>query len=172
MHLETTGLFNNKKLIDIIKIYKSRGGINMKTSVKIAKARSKINLTQDQLAELLDVSRQTISKWELDISLPDTSKLVKLSKVLNVSIDYLLNEEENNTKIKASITQSDSGYEIDWTQVCPILTQYEKEVNCEHYSKIFNTMLDEVEKTYKYSSEDSIVVLKDLLYKAYLSKNA
>lgn len=102
----------------------------------------------------------------------DTSKLVKLSKVLNVSIDYLLNEEENNTKIKASITQSDSGYEIDWTQVCPILTQYEKEVNCEHYSKIFNTMIDEVEKTYKYSSEDSIVVLKDLLYKAYLSKNA
>lgn len=69
MHLETTGLFNNKKLIDIIKIYKSRGGINMKTSVKIAKARSEINLTQDQLAELLDVSRQTISKWELDISL-------------------------------------------------------------------------------------------------------
>lgn len=60
----------------------------MKTSVKIAKARSEINLTQDQLAELLNVSRQTISKWELDISLPDTSKLVKLSKVLNVSIDY------------------------------------------------------------------------------------
>lgn len=54
----------------------------MKTSEKIVKARTAGNITQDQLAEQLGVSRQTVSKWELDVSLPDTSRLLKLAKLL------------------------------------------------------------------------------------------
>ena len=42
----------------------------MKTGVRIAKARKDINLTQDQLAELLKVTKQIISKWESDLAFP------------------------------------------------------------------------------------------------------
>ena len=54
----------------------------MKIGEKIAKARKDINLTQDQLAELLDVTRQTISKWESNLAYPETSKIAKLRQTL------------------------------------------------------------------------------------------
>lgn len=60
---------------------------------KIAKQRKELNYTQEQLAEILDVSRQSISKWESDIAYPETDKLIKLGKLFGCSMDYLLNEE-------------------------------------------------------------------------------
>lgn len=73
---------------------------------KIAKLRKDNNLTQEQLAELLQVSRQAVSKWESDTAFPDTKKLIHLSKRFSCSLDYLLKEEietlEPETEIKAS----------------------------------------------------------------------
>lgn len=60
---------------------------------KIAKQRKELNYTQEQLAEILGVSRQSISKWESDIAYPETEKLVKLGKLFECSMDYLLNDE-------------------------------------------------------------------------------
>ena len=54
--------------------------------------RKKRNLTQEQLAEILSVSRQTISKWESGMGYPETEKLLFVSKELNVSLDYLFSE--------------------------------------------------------------------------------
>lgn len=48
------------------------------------------NYTQKELADLLDIKQTSISKWELDISLPDTVNLMKLSEIFNVSTDYIL----------------------------------------------------------------------------------
>lgn len=56
--------------------------------------RKKQNLTQLQVAEKLYVSRQTISNWENERSYPDIESLVSLSKLYNVSLDYLVREEE------------------------------------------------------------------------------
>lgn len=64
----------------------------MKTGEKISKARRSVNLTQDQLAELLELTRQTISKWESDLALPEASKIAKLAEVLKGSCDYLLKD--------------------------------------------------------------------------------
>lgn len=64
----------------------------MKIGEKITKLRKNANITQEELADLLNVSRQSISRWELEISFPETDKLIKLSKILNCSIDYLLND--------------------------------------------------------------------------------
>lgn len=54
--------------------------------------RNKRNITQEQLAELLSVSRQTISKWESGQGYPETEKLFSIAKALNVSLDYLFSE--------------------------------------------------------------------------------
>ena len=60
--------------------------------------RKKRNITQKQLAQLLDVSRQSVSKWEADKSYPDSEKLVLIAKELDVSTDYLLLNRTNKDK--------------------------------------------------------------------------
>lgn len=60
---------------------------------KIAKQRKELNYTQEQLADILGVSRQSISKWESDVAYPETDKLIKMGKLFDCSMDYLLNEE-------------------------------------------------------------------------------
>ena len=66
----------------------------MKLNEKIKTYRKIFDLSQEQLAEKLNVSRQVITKWESDNGLPDIENLKSLSKTFNVSIDYLLNEDE------------------------------------------------------------------------------
>ncbi|MBS6475918.1 MAG: helix-turn-helix transcriptional regulator [Clostridiales bacterium] len=60
---------------------------------KLSKLRRENNYTQEQLAELLNVSRQAISKWESNISYPETDKLIRIGTLFNCSLDYLLKEE-------------------------------------------------------------------------------
>lgn len=62
---------------------------------KLRKLRIARQLSQEQLADKLQVSRQAISKWELGESMPDTENLILLSKFYGVSIDYLLLNELN-----------------------------------------------------------------------------
>lgn len=59
---------------------------------RIQELRKQNNFSQEQLAEKLEVSRQAISKWELDQSIPDTDKIIQLSFLFKVSTDYLLIE--------------------------------------------------------------------------------
>lgn len=92
----------------------------MKIGNKIIKYRKINKLSQEQLAEKLSVSRQTISNWELDITKPDVNQIKKLSFLFNVSIDEMLDNDlrdiiekkvsntekisnENNKKIKIII---------------------------------------------------------------------
>lgn len=63
---------------------------------KITKLRKENNYTQEQLAEIMEVSRQSISKWESDMAYPETEKIIRLAKLFNVSTDYLLNSENEN----------------------------------------------------------------------------
>lgn len=62
----------------------------MTTGGKIQALRKKRGLTQEQLAQELGVSRQAISRWELDETLPDTQNLLPLKAALEVSVDTLL----------------------------------------------------------------------------------
>lgn len=67
---------------------------------KIQHLRKKLGMSQEALAEKCGVSRQSISKWEADIALPEVDKLLILSKLFSVSIDYLLIDSmlEDETK--------------------------------------------------------------------------
>ena len=60
---------------------------------KIATLRKESNYTQEQLADILGVSRQSVSKWESDVAYPETDKLIELGKIFNCSMDFLLKKE-------------------------------------------------------------------------------
>lgn len=60
---------------------------------KLLQLRKAHGLSQEELAEQLNVSRQAISRWEAGASLPDTVHVVKLSKLFGVTTDYLLHDE-------------------------------------------------------------------------------
>lgn len=61
----------------------------MSVGERITALRKERNLSQGQLAEALEVSRQAVSKWENDLSSPDTIKLIKLAEVLDTEVEYL-----------------------------------------------------------------------------------
>lgn len=65
----------------------------MTFSEKLLNLRRKKGLSQEQLAEMLDVSRQSISKWESQQVIPEAGKLIAISKIFDISIDQLLRED-------------------------------------------------------------------------------
>lgn len=65
----------------------------VKLSKKIIELRKSYGMTQEELASICNVSRQSISKWEADIALPETEKLLILGETFHVSMDVLLRDE-------------------------------------------------------------------------------
>ena len=59
----------------------------------LMKRRRELGMTQDDLAEKLDISRQSVSRWENGECMPDSDKLIKLSDVLEISLDELTGRE-------------------------------------------------------------------------------
>jgi len=72
----------------------------MEIGKKIVKYRRKNKLSQEQLAEKIGVTRQTISNWELNTTKPDVTQIKNIAKVLNTSIDDLLDNNGNGVKSK------------------------------------------------------------------------
>lgn len=72
----------------------------MKLSEKIVELRKQNGITQEQLADVCGVSRQSISKWEADIALPETEKLLIISETFHVSLDVLLKDELSLNEVK------------------------------------------------------------------------
>lgn len=68
----------------------------MNFNEKLIELRKKNGLSQEELGSKLNVSRQAITKWETDAGLPDTENLKELSRIFEVSIDYLL---DNNNEL-------------------------------------------------------------------------
>ena len=61
----------------------------MSIGERIAELREKENMSQEELAEALEVTRQAVSKWENDLSCPDTLNLIRLAEVLDSDVEYL-----------------------------------------------------------------------------------
>lgn len=80
----------------------------MEFSTQLKKIRTENGWTQDELAEKLYVSRQAISKWESDDSVPDLNNLVKLAEILNTPLDNLV--------LGNTINGSSSGPKIDYSE--------------------------------------------------------
>ena len=94
----------------------------MKLGDNILKLRKDCKLSQEQLAEKVDVTRQTISNWELGETSPNPEQLKLLSKSLNVSIDELLNNDIKPVLVeKVSNTEKLAGLIIKILKVMGIL---------------------------------------------------
>ena len=78
---------------------------------KLSKLRKENNYTQEQLADILCVSRQSVSKWESDVAYPETEKLISLSRLFNCTVDYLLKDECFEKKVCESNTKSPSNHQ-------------------------------------------------------------
>lgn len=82
---------------------------------KLFKLRKKSGMTQSDLAEVLNVSRQAISKWEMGTAVPDVSNMLSISKTFDVSVDYLINDgfeaEEDSPIVKATIGVTKINYQ-------------------------------------------------------------
>lgn len=61
---------------------------------RIQRLRINNGLTQEQLAEMLSISRQSVSKWEMDQSIPEIDKVIMMSKLFSVGTDEILLEDE------------------------------------------------------------------------------
>ena len=83
----------------------------MTVSEKIYTLRTRLGLSQEELAEKLGVSRQSVSKWETGQSVPDLEKIIKLSDLFGVSVDELVREGERpkppQPQIKGSLYQGE-----------------------------------------------------------------
>lgn len=75
----------------------------MKIGYKIKHLRLKNNITQERLAEYLNISFQAVSKWENDTAYPDIKLLVPLSNFFNVSVDYLLDNEDDHETVEVNM---------------------------------------------------------------------
>lgn len=81
----------------------------MKLAEKLTIQRKKSGMSQEQLADRLGITRQSVSKWEAGSSVPEISKLIALSELFQVSLDYLLKDylDEENERLSAENSDRD-----------------------------------------------------------------
>lgn len=136
-------------------------------------ARKKCGLSQEDVAGRLGVSRQTVSKWETDETVPDIRQAKKMSVIYHVSLDELIDFDLDIKEIQEAIDKTDEEVEekINWTNAWgkkyPILLQYQADVNIPDYARRIDKMLDELRQEYDFSEQDAMLVLKDILYNVW-----
>ena len=139
-------------------------------------ARKNKGLSQEEVAQKLGVSRQTISKWELNETFPDIRQSKKLAILYNLTLDELIDFDVDVDKVQDMIenTSEETINKIDWTKVWskqyPILAKYQDEVDINFYAKELTVLLNDLEKTYHYNQLDAMLVLKDILARVWKSR--
>ena len=142
----------------------------------LTRARKKQGLTQEQVGEKLGVSRQTISKWELDETLPDIRQAKDLSRLYGTTLDDLIDYDAEVEEVKRVVrhTSQETQEKIDWSklwgEMYPILNTYPQQVEAARYTGPLEGLLQDLRETYGYSPLDAFLVLKDLLGKLWTEK--
>ena len=138
--------------------------------------RKKSGLSQETVAERLGISRQTVSKWETDETVPNVHQAKKLAALYHMTLDELLDFDMDLQEIQEMIdrTSEEAEARIDWTNAWgkkyPILVRYQQEVNTPNYAARLNWMMDELKAEYHYSELDAMLVLKNILYHAWKAR--
>ena len=112
----------------------------MRLGTSLAAARKKSGLSQEDVAAKLGVSRQTISKWETDETLPDIRQAKKLAGLYHRTLDELIDFDADLEAVEQAIhsISEEKQREIDWTAVWgkmyPVLTAYRQTVDVPAYA--------------------------------------
>lgn len=139
-------------------------------------ARKKSGLSQEDVAKKLGVSRQTISKWETDETLPDIRQSKKLAVLYHLTLDELIDFDADVKEIEDMIekTSEETQKKIDWTKVWskkyPVLGTYQEVVNIDDYAHELRRLLKKLRIDYGYNDVDALLVLKDILSKVWKDK--
>ena len=136
-------------------------------------ARKKSGLTQENVAEKLGVSRQTISKWETGETLPDIRQSKGLAMLYHMTLDELIEydfDEGQAQQIIDSVSE-EAQARIDWNKVWskkyPVLATYHERVRVSDYAPALGEMLTRLQVEYGYNHTDAVLVLKDILARVW-----
>ena len=141
----------------------------MKLGENLFQARKKKGLSQEAVAEKLGVSRQTISKWETDETLPDIRQAKKLAVLYGLTLDELIEFDADVQEIQEVInkTTQETVDKINWTKMWAekylVLARYQDEVDVAYYEEKLQKLLAYMQEMYHYNELDAFLVLKDIL---------
>ena len=127
----------------------------MRLGGNLYRARKCKGLSQEAVAEKLGVSRQTISKWETDETLPDIRQSKRLAVLYGLSLDVIdRTSEETSEKID---------WAKAWSKKYPILAQYRQEMDTAPYAAELERLLEALRRKQGYDELNAFLVLKDIL---------
>lgn len=136
-------------------------------------ARKKCGLSQENVAEKLGVSRQTISKWETNETLPDIRQSKGLAMLYHMTLDELIEydfDEQQAQQMIESVSE-EAQARIDWSKVWskkyPVLATYHNTVRINDYAPALREMLTQLRVDYGYNNTDALLVLKDILARVW-----
>ncbi len=136
-------------------------------------ARKKNGLSQENVAEKLGVSRQTISKWETNETLPDIRQSKGLAMLYHMTLDELIEYDFDEQQAQQMIdsVSDEAQARIDWNKVWskkyPVLSTYHQRVRINDYAPALREMLTQLRVDYGYNHTDALLVLKDILARVW-----
>lgn len=140
----------------------------MSLGEKLLDLRKKAGLSQEEVADKLGISRQTVSKWETDQTVPELIKGKLLCQLYNVSYDYLISGSHIGSDLTSIEMIVD---EIDWTSAWskkyPILASYQGMQGINAYCEKLYKLYDDCKNEFNFNDVDTVLVLKDILYQKY-----
>ncbi len=136
------------------------GGLKVNLPEKIKGLRRQYNLSQEQIADKIGVSRQAITKWETGGGLPDIENLISIAALFNVSVDELLSAEKLREHSDFFLNESVTEYDIDLSKHYDFYIGDAHEVVIQGSDteklkvRLASKLLDKLESKYKIKLDD------------------
>ena len=141
----------------------------MSLGSSLFQGRKQSGMSQEAVAEKLGVSRQTVSKWETDETLPDIRQAKRLAMLYGLTLDELIDFDLDVQELERveRNTSEEVQQKVDWNKLWaeqyPVLASYRKEVDVDQYTPALRELLRKLSADHGYSELDAFLVLKDIL---------
>ena len=141
----------------------------MSLGSSLFQGRKQSGMSQEAVAEKLGVSRQTVSKWETDETLPDIRQAKRLAMLYGLTLDELIDFDLDVQELEQVVrnTSEEVQQKVDWNKLWaeqyPVLASYRQEVDVDQYTPALRELLRKLSADHGYSELDAFLVLKDIL---------
>ena len=141
----------------------------MSLGSSLFQGRKQSGMSQEAVAEKFGVSRQTVSKWETDETLPDIRQAKRLAMLYGLTLDELIDFDLDVQELERVVrnTSEEVQQKVDWNKLWaeqyPVLASYRQEVDVDQYTPALRELLRKLSADHGYSELDAFLVLKDIL---------
>ncbi len=141
----------------------------MSLGSSLFQGRKQSGMSQEAVAEKLGVSRQTVSKWETDETLPDIRQAKRPAMLYGLTLDELIDFDLDVQELERVVrnTSEEVQQKVDWNKLWakqyPVLASYRQEVDVDQYTPALRELLRKLSTDHGYSELDAFLVLKDIL---------